>query len=67
MEFSDVYVRHTPPENAISTLKAFVLFSTLASDLMPFKMPTMIAKMTISPTEQTANDMFDMRFLAMDS
>lgn len=52
---------HTPPEKAIRTLKAFVLFSVLSSDLRPLRIPTMIAKITISPAEQIAKDVFDMR------
>ena len=49
------------------TLKAFVLFCTLASDFTPLRMPTMTTKMRISPNEHTANDTLEIRFLAMDS
>lgn len=48
-------------------LKAFVLFSTLASDFIPLRMPTITAKMMISPAEQTAKETFEMRFRATDS
>ena len=51
----------------MSTLTAFVLFSVLASDLRPFRIPTMTARMTISPAEHTANDTLDIRFLSSDS
>lgn len=53
---------HAPPENAIRTLKALVLFSVLASDFMPLRMPTMMTRMKISPREQIVNDMLEMRF-----
>ena len=62
-----IYLPQTPPENATRTLKALVLFSVLASLLMAFRIPTMIARMTISPAELTANEIFDIRFLWMDS
>ena len=63
----DSNLRHTPPENAIRTLNALVLFSVLSSDFRPFKMPTMTARMMISPAEQTANEMLDILFLSIDS
>jgi hypothetical protein len=43
-------------------LNALVLFSVLASDLTPLRMPTMIARTTISPSEQMVKDMLEMRF-----
>ena len=49
------------------TLNALVLFSVLASDLIPLSIPTIIARMMISPAEQTAKEMFDMRLRAIDS
>ena len=49
------------------TLNAFVLFSVLASDLRPLRMPTITARMIISPAEETAKETFDMRFLSIDS
>jgi len=58
--------RQTAPENAISTLNALVLFSVLSSECKPFRMPTITARMMISPAEQTANDMFEIRFLARE-
>ena len=61
------YIRQTPPEKAMSALNAFVLFSVLASDLRPLRIPTMTARMMISPAEETANETFEMRFLSMDS
>ena len=64
---SDLDPHQTPPENAIRTLKAFVLFSTLESDFRPFKMPTIIAKMTISPREHTVKEMLEILFLSIDS
>ncbi len=60
-------LRQTPPANAISTLNAFVLFSTLLSDLIPFRIPTITARIRISPAEQTANDIFEILFLSIDS
>ena len=49
------------------TLNALVLFSVLSSECRPFSMPTMMARMIISPAEQTANDTFEILFLSMDS
>ena len=43
------------------TLKALVLFSVLSSEWMAFRMPTMMASTTISPTEQTVKDKLEMR------
>lgn len=63
----DGSLRQTPPEKAMSALNAFVLFSVLASDFKPFRMPTMIARMIISPAEQTANETLDMRLRSIDS
>ena len=63
----EVHSRHTPPEKAMSTLNAFVLFSVLSSDFRPFRIPTMIARMMISPAEQTANETLEIRFRSMDS
>ena len=60
-------VRQTPPENAMSTLNALVLFSVLSSDLRPLRIPTMTARMMISPAEHTAKDTLDIRFLSSDS
>jgi len=51
-----------PPEKAIRTLNAFVLFSVLSSDRRPFKIPTMTARIRISPAEHTKKDMLDNRF-----
>ena len=61
------YAHHTPPEKAMRTLNALVLFSVLSSECRPFSMPTMMARMMISPAEQTANDTFEILFLSMDS
>ena len=58
-----VYLPQTPPENAIKTLNAFVLFSVLSSDLMPFRIPTITARIMISPAEHTAKETLEMRFL----
>ena len=58
-----VYLPQTPPENAIKTLNAFVLFSVLSSDLTPFRMPTITARIRISPAEHTAKETLEMRFL----
>ena len=63
----EVHSRHTPPEKAMSTLNAFVLFSVLSSDLRPFKMPTMMARTMISPAEHTAKEMLEILFLSSDS
>jgi hypothetical protein len=60
-------VHQTPPENAMITLKALVLFSVLSPDLRPFKIPIIIARTMISPAEQTANEILEMRFRIMDS
>jgi len=60
-------VHQTPPENAMITLKALVLFSVLSPDLRPFKIPIIIARIMISPAEQTANEILEMRFRIMDS
>ena len=59
----EVHLPQTPPENAIKTLNAFVLFSVLSSDLMPFRMPTITARIMISPAEHTAKETLEMRFL----
>ena len=61
------YSPQTPPENATRTLKALVLFSVLSSLLIPLRIPTMIASMTISPAELTVKDIFEMRFRSIDS
>jgi hypothetical protein len=58
---SSMHAHQTPPEKAINTLNALVLFSTLSSDFKPLRIPTMIARMTISPAEQMAKDMFEIR------
>ena len=63
----EVHSRHTPPEKAMSTLNAFVLFSVLSSDLIAFSIPTMTTKMMISPAEQTAKETFDIRLRCSDS
>lgn len=60
-------IRQTPPEKAMITLKALVLFSVLSPDLRPFNMPTIIARTTISPAEQTANEILEIRFRIIDS
>lgn len=49
------------PEKAIRTLKAFVLFSVLRSDLRPLRIPTMTTRIRISPAELTAKDTFETR------
>ena len=59
----EVHLPQTPPENAIKTLNAFVLFSVLSSDLTPFRMPTITARTKISPAEHTAKETLEMRFL----
>ena len=51
----------------MSALNAFVLFSVLSSALIPLRIPTMIARITISPTEDTVNEMLETLFLAKDS
>jgi hypothetical protein len=48
-------VHQTPPEKAISTLKALVLFSAL----WPFKILTMTARIMISPAELMGKDIYD--------
>ena len=48
-------------------LNAFVLFSVLASECTPFKIPTMIAKMTTSPTEAIVKDILETRLRSSDS
>ena len=58
---------HTPPENARSTLKALVLFSTLASDLTALRIPIMIARIKTSPAELIANEILETRLRAKDS
>jgi hypothetical protein len=58
---------HTPPENAISTLKALVLFSTLASDFKALRMPIMIARTKTSPAELIASEILETRLRAKDS
>ena len=55
-----------PPEKAIRTLNAFVLFSVLSSDRRPFKIPTMTARIRISPAEHTKKDMLDNLFRDSD-
>jgi len=60
-------VRQTPPENAISALNVFVLFSALSDALRPLMMPIMRAKTMISPAEQIVNEMLDTRLRARDS
>jgi hypothetical protein len=60
-------VRHMPPENAMSTLNALVLFSTLASDLSALRMPIMTRIMATSPAELMTNDILETRLRAMDS
>ena len=61
------YLPQTPPENAIKTLNALVLFSVLSSDLTPFRMPAITASIKISPAEHTAKETLEMRFLWSDS
>ena len=63
----EVHSRHTPPEKAMSTLNALVLFSVLSSELSPLRMPTMTARMRISPAEHTVNEMLEIRFRCRDS
>ena len=58
---------HTPPENAISTLNALVLLSALASAFSALRMPTMIARITISPAELMAKEILETRLRAKDS
>ena len=58
---------HTPPEKARSTLKALVLFSTLASDFKALSIPIMIARIKTSPAELIANEIFETRLSAKDS
>ncbi len=58
---------HTPPENARSTLKAFVLLSTLAFDFNALRMPIMIARIITSPAELMANEILETRLRAKDS
>lgn len=60
-------VRQTLPEKAMITLKALVLFSVLSPDLRPFNMPIIIARTTISPAEQIANEILEIRLRIMDS
>lgn len=67
VKMNDDHLRQTAPENAISTLNAFVLFSVLSSALIPSRIPTMIARIIISPTEETVNEMFETLFLDRDS
>lgn len=61
------YAHHIPPAKAIKVLNALVLFSVLWSDLTAFKIPTMTARIMISPSEQTANETFDIRLRCRDS
>ena len=58
---------HTPPENARSTLKALVLFSTLAPDFKALRIPIMIARIKTSPAEFTTNEILETRLRAKDS
>jgi hypothetical protein len=58
---------HMPPENATSTLKALVLFSTLASDFRALRMPIMITRIKTSPAELIANEILETRLRAKDS
>lgn len=58
---------HMPPENARSTLKALVLFSTLASDFKALRMPIMIARIKTSPAELIVNEILETRLRAKDS
>lgn len=60
-------VHQTPPAKAINTLNAFVLFSVLSSDLRALRIPTMTARIKISPAEQTAKETLEMRFRWSDS
>lgn len=59
-------IHQTPPENAIKTLNAFVLFSVLSSDRKPLRIPTITASIIISPAEHTVNEIFDIRFRASE-
>lgn len=45
----------------MTTLNAFVLFSVLASDFRAFKIPTITASMGISPADDTANAILQIR------
>jgi hypothetical protein len=56
-----------PPENARSTLKALVLFSTLASDFKALRMPIMTVRVKTSPAELIANEILETRLRAKDS
>lgn len=56
-----------PPEKAIRTLKALVLFSGLRSDFKPLRIPIITTSIKTSPAEHTANEMLDIRFLCNDS
>ena len=58
---------HTPPVNAIKTLNARVLFSTLSSACRALKIPTITTRMSISPAEQTVKEMLEILFLWRDS
>jgi hypothetical protein len=57
----------TPPENARSTLKAFVLFSELVSGFTAFRMPIMIARIKTSPAEPMAKERLETRLRSTDS
>jgi len=59
--------RQMPPAKASRVLKARVLFSVVSSLLTAFKIPTIIAKITTSPTEQTVKEMLEIRFRDNDS
>jgi hypothetical protein len=60
-------LRHAAPLKAMIALNPRVLLSTDESALIPFRMPTIMAKMMTSPTELTTNDMLDNRFRCSDS
>ena len=59
--------RQMPPEKASRILKARVLFSVVSSLLTAFRMPTIIAKINISPIKETRAEMFKTRFRDNDS
>lgn len=61
------FVRQAPPEKAIKTLNALVLFSVLSSAFSAFRIPIMMTRMMISPREQTVNEMLDIRFRDRDA
>lgn len=64
---NDDHLHQTAPENAISALNALVLFSVLSPAFIPSRIPTMITRTSISPTEETVNEMFETLFLDKDS